>query len=223
MRIHGVRSSLTIIALACGFVAVAPAQLQVTGDIICDNSFVLYTGDTQGTSYTFRGGGAFPVATAFDFTTTEPVLYIAAWSDDAVHQGLLHDLSLGGQPCWSDDPGWGVFATGQNLDADYPATQPSSAEIRAHVARAVAGGLWQPIVVGGQNDGTFPAGDAWLAVAPIPLTARWTWFDTGRQGGLDAPFRSGFNHDEYLIFRFKRDSPLPAEARTWSEIKRLYR
>lgn len=213
---------LPLAALLALLPATAPAQMHVSGDIVCDNTFVLYSGSVGGESLEFHVGGAFPYATPVDFATPHPALYLVAWSDDAIHQGLLHDLAVDGAPRWSQDPAWTVFASGEDLDLDYPAAQPSAADLARYIARANAGELWQPVTVGGANDGSFPAGQSWEAQAPIAPAARWVWFNSGRQGSFDAPFRSGFDHGEVLVFRLLVDLPAPSEAETWSRVKRLF-
>jgi hypothetical protein len=220
--------ALITVLLAGGLVAVGPfepavAETHIVGDVLCDNSFVLYTGDAAGSALMLRGGGAFPQVVPVDITTSDPAIYLIAWSDHRVHQGLLHDLTLNGVPHWSDSPSWVVFATGHDLNGDYPGVQPSAADIGAEIATANRGDLWRPITVGGPNDGSFPASDSWQAVDPIPPAVRWAWFNSGRESGTEAPFRPGFDHGEYLIFRLLTDMPSPVESRTWSAVKGLYR
>jgi len=206
-----------------GLLEPAVAETRIVGDVLCDNSFVLYTGDATGSPLMLRGGGAYPELVSLDFTTSDPAVYLIAWSDQRVHQGLLHDLTLNGVPHWSDSQSWVVFPTGHEINGNYPNVQPAAADIAAEIAIANQGGLWQPITVGGPNDGSFPASDSWQAVDPIPPAVRWAWFNSGRESGTQAPFRPGFDHGEYLIFRLLADMPSPIESRTWSAIKGLYR
>ena len=201
----------------------AAAVTHVVGDVLCDNSFVIYTGDATGNTLTFRGGGAFPSVVPFDFTTSDPAIYLIAWSDNQVHQGLLHDLTLNGVPHWSDNASWLVFATGHDFNGNYPSVQPSVADIGNQIAVANQGGLWQPITVGGPNNGTFPPSNSWQEADPIPPATCWAWFNSGRESGTEAPFRPGYDHGEYLIFRLLADLPSPVESQTWSAVKRLYR
>jgi hypothetical protein len=201
----------------------AAAETHIVGDVLCDNSFAIYTGDVAGNALVLRGGGAYPHVTSIDITTGDPAIYLVAWSDNQVHQGLLHDLTLNGVPHWSDNPSWVVFATGHDLNGDYPGVQPAAADLGGQIATANRNGLWQPITVGGPNDGSFPGSDSWQAVDPIPAAVHWAWFNSGRESGTEAPFRPGFNHGEYLIFRLLADMPSPIESRTWSAVKGLYR
>jgi hypothetical protein len=212
------------VVLAAGIVPrSALAEFHIVGDVVCDNSFAVFTGDALGGALALHGGGAYPAIVPFDFSTPDPAVYLVAWSDDAIHQGLLHDLSINGTPHWSNGPGWMVCATGRDLDVSFPEGCPSAAEVSVQIAAANQDGRWQPVTVGGPNEGRFPPTNAWQQAAPIPRTAHWAWFDSGRQSGADTPFRPGFDHGEYLIFRLLLDLPLPAEPQTLSSIKALFR
>ena len=186
---------------------VAHALVTVSGDLAVDNSARVFTGDTAGTSLTFVAGVVSGPNTTqtHNFLTTDQHLYIAAWSDDSTQQGLLHDLAMNANPVWSDNPAWEVYATGNDLDGT---TSPTLAQLSTQIAiaNAATGGAgtsntWVPTTVGGPNDNTFPTSNSWLIQALIPTNVNWVWYDSGQQTSLQPPFRTGFNHYEYLIFR----------------------
>ncbi len=187
---------------------VSQAQVTVSGDLDVDNYARVFTGDTAGTSLTLIGG----VVTGpnafqnYNFLTTDQHLYIAAWSDDSVQQGLLHDLAMDAIPVWSGDPAWEVYATGVNINTATPGPNVTLLSSQIAIANASAGGAgtsvtWVPTTVGGINNGTFPTANPWVIQASIATNANWTWYDSNNQVGVQPPFRGGFNHNEFLIFR----------------------
>ena len=187
---------------------VSQAQVTVAGDLDIDNVAQVYTGNAAGTSVTLIGGSVSGPnsATAYSFNTTDDFLYIAAWSDNGTQQGLLHDFAMNAIPVWSGDPAWQVYATGIDLNVASPVPTATQLGTQIGIANAAAGGAgtsvtWVPTTVGGINDGTFPAGNPWVQQASIANNANWTWYDSNTQVSAQAPFRGGFNHFEYLIFR----------------------
>ncbi len=187
---------------------VSQAQVAVSGDLAVDNFAQVFTGPTTGIGLTLVGGvgGGPGTSWNYNFLTTEQHLYIAAWSDNSVQQGLLHDFTMDAIPVWSGDPAWEVYATG--IDLNVASAVPTTAQLGTQIAiaNACAGGAgtsvcWVATTVGGINDGTFPAGNPWVQQASIAINANWTWYDSNTQISAQAPFRGGFNHFEYLIFR----------------------
>lgn len=219
MRLKKLGTPLLLAALmgtyiACG--SVSQAAVLVSGDLDVDNYSQLFTGNAAGTSLTLIGGvntGPNSVQN-YSFSTTDQYLYVAAWSDDGTQQGLLHDLAMNSIPRWSGHPAWEVYATGDDLDSS---AGPSSAQLSTQIAtaNASAGGAgtsvtWVAPTVGGINNGTFPSGNPWVQQATIATNANWTWYDSGNQSSSLAPFRFGFDHDEYLIFRTPIIIPEPS-------------
>ena len=186
---------------------VSLAQVTVSGDLDVDNYAQVFTGDTAGTSLTlFVGVVSGPNSSQnYNFLTTDQHLYIAAWSDDSTQQGLLHDFAMNANPVWSGNAAWEVYATGINFSTIASPTL-GSFTTQIGIANAATGGVgtsvtWVPTTVGGINNGTFPVGNPWVQQASIATNANWVWYDNGNQAGAQAPFRGGFDHDEYLIFR----------------------
>ncbi len=136
-------------------------------------------------------------------------LYVIAWSDDSVTQGLMVDVRdpSGRVLSRSGDRGWSVCATGRDYDRDGPGDD-EVAEWLARCDRAdTPSGGWvgsesvnpPRLAVGERNDGDdgeFPivCGAPGSSDSPTPETA-WVWFD----GGSGPPFTTP--QPEFLLFR----------------------
>lgn len=138
-------------------------------------------------------------------------LYILAWSDDAVSQGVLGQLRVDGHPAYYTGQGdWEVFATGIDLDIPVGGGGPPVAAINGQIAIALAGtgpastsGLWVGTTGGALGNLAFgednsSAGGDFPVAALIDPAARWMWFN--RSPGVLNAFRDG-NHKEALLFR----------------------
>lgn len=194
--------------------SIAHAEL-VTATVTCDNHYAIYT--RTGASFTYIGGnetgaggssGGFnwSFAENWSFNATETI-YIAAWSDNSVAQGLLAQFSspsIG--TLLTGDARWRVFAT--NTDRNTGAPHPLATEIATHIASADGLGLWESTYAG-QNNGVAP----WGVIAGITTDARWIWRNTP---GVADPLRPGSGAGEMLIFSFNIPAPgamlLPAFA-----------
>ncbi|MDX1564211.1 MAG: hypothetical protein R3236_02340 [Phycisphaeraceae bacterium] len=139
------------------------------------------------------------------------VVYIAAWSDLAFAQGALIDLILEEQRIKSGDLGWEVYATGiaKKNTPQYLLDVPSDQlAVQIQIANDTDG--WVPVAVGDRNDEAIwaiidPDRDG-IPFGPLPgfeLDSRWMWHDSGENLHDWAPFFPGFNHNEFLIFRFR--------------------
>jgi hypothetical protein len=184
----------------------------VTATVTADNHYSIY--GTIGGSFVKIGGnetGAagspgqynWSKAETYTFDTSDPI-YIAAWSDDAVAQGLLAEIDIEGLgTVYSGDFRWEVFATGIDLDTGAP--HPLANDVAAQIALADANEWWGTPYVGEANaSGTLP----WSKIAGISDDAQWMW---NLKGSGDA-LRGGKNHDEYLIFRLAAAVPAPASG-----------
>ncbi len=230
------RAGAAAIALAAASTS-ASAVHTVSGHIVCDNFYQVYSGTT---SVWFEGGGGgfcplgvspapavhtavingplTPQSLHLSIPDLHHYIYIVAWSDDGVQQGLLLDLNINGERVTSNSPCWEVFATGDNRDVAVQA--PTMNEVFAQIgaAESASGGLgssvgWVRVTTGGCNNGTFPPLNPWGSLAPISPGLSWIWYNSGQQAGPDAPFYPGFDHREYLIFRhpIPRGNPCPGD------------
>lgn len=194
---------------------------EIRGTVICDNYHFVFTGSANGASLTPRGQVEFgpqnpPVEYSFP-TSDDDILYIAAWSDHSIQQGLLHGFTVDGVPRFSAEDGktaWEVCATG--FRKDDPIANPIQELSLANWIRdcnagsTLSGGWVKPgtppgeLAIGAANDGTFPKNSPWCSGNPcagIPESAQWTWYRSGECDSAEAPFVPGCDHHETLIFR----------------------
>lgn len=153
--------------------------------------------------------------------TANSYIYLVAWSDDAVSQGIIAEFSHTGGNTLYTGAGWEVFATGIDYDPSCipnpPA--PTMAQVNAQIALAnsvpggpaattsrhwvnTSGGVNGPgfgvLAVGEPNTagGTFPA------MACMNPAATWMWYTTDpTYTTIPNPFSGAGNMREYLIFR----------------------
>ena len=217
------------------------AQAQVTAVITADNAY----GFGYGTYYTIPAGqyyGGLENLKAEDITScsTGPetylvnpaitdYLYIVAWSDDVVYQGVLGQFKNGNlPPILTGSSNWQVFATGINFDIPpySPAGGPSLALINQQItiANKNIGGTassrgWvgltssgQSLAIGEPNDNM---GGTFQQVCGIDTAAHWMWFNvdpTKYNAFTQGPYPGG--HKEFLIFRIPaKDIVTPADFR----------
>ena len=195
-------------ALGVAVSASVASAATITATITADNHYALYTGGEDGTSLSLIGGnelgaGGSPgrynwsVAESYAFSTDQSFIYVAAWSDDHVAQGLLAEFDIDGLTLLSGDPAWTVFATG--IDKDDGDPYPIEAEMTAQIALADSADAWEAVVVGGHN-GTSP----WGTISGISASASGMSHTASRR---DSAFSPGYDHDEYLIFRTQVPEP----------------
>jgi uncharacterized protein (TIGR03382 family) len=201
--LNRVSSALAALALA------AAAGADTTATVTADNHYALFT-STSG-AFSYHGGnelgsggtpGSYNWSIAETFTLpAADYLYIAAWSDDQVAQGVLAQLHFDTMgDVLSGDPRWQVMGTNINRgDGD---AHPSAVEIAGFVGAADLGGLWEAPFVGGSN-GVSP----WGTIADISADAQWMWKNV--MGDSD-PLNGGAGDAEMLIFRIGATSiPTP--------------
>lgn len=137
-------------------------------------------------------------------------LYVLAWSDDSVTQGLMVEVrdSTGATRALSGDPGWSVCPTDRDFDTG--SGGPDDALVASWLERCDRESRWvradapagRPgLAVGEANDdedGFFPlvCGAPGFSDSPSPR-ARWMWFD--RAIGSGTSFTSP--QPEFQIFR----------------------
>lgn len=195
---------VTLIA-AGSFSCAAQAEL-IDGTITADNHYALYS--SIGSTFSYHGGnelGAGGAPGTYNWSEAESYsflggefLYIVAWSDDSVAQGVLAEFqsaSLG--TILSGDPRWEVYATNVNMGDGSP--HPTALDIGGHVMFADLNALWETPHVGGTN-GIAP----WAAIAGIDSSAAWMWKSVI---GDDDPLQGGSGAGEMLIFRTEVPGP----------------
>lgn len=183
----------------------------LTFNATADNAYAIYMGTATSATQSVGGAANFStnsqIFTPESYTTTAQdtdYIYIAAWSDHAVKQGFLADITdLGtGFRTFSGGPSpWLVTATGINLSTSSPA--PTLADITTQIGLANAGtnpsGGWNSVTPSALTN--FQGGIHGVVVSGIASNASWMWWNSGNDPSAEAPFSPGFNHSEYLIFR----------------------
>lgn len=172
--------------------------------------------------------------------TANSYLYLVAWSDDAVSQGIIAQFvhNPSGNTLYTGG-GWEVFATGIDYDPTCNPNPPAPtlAQVNAQIALAnsVAGGPaattsqhWVN-TSGGVNGPGFgvlavgepnTAGGVFPAMACLNPAATWMWYTTDpTYTTIPNPFSGAGNMREYLIFRkplnnFIPCTPCPCPAPT---------
>ncbi|MFO0846129.1 MAG: PEP-CTERM sorting domain-containing protein [Gemmataceae bacterium] len=179
-------------------------------DVTCDNVYAIYTGTQTAATAFIATNNDWPGAETYNFNLPgNSYIYVACYTDDAVAQGFLAQFTNldTGYRFYSSDPQWQVTATGINKGTNDPA--PTLADLTTQIGLANAGSNpslgWVSTTVGPANQSAYP----WGTIAGIDAAARWTWYDSGKDGRTGQPAVPflGFNHDEYLIFRI----PVAAE------------
>jgi len=210
MSFYKTRRSLLI-----GLLAVAAATGAAHADnwnmyLTVDNQFYVYYGTPLVTN--FYAGGGNNWTTTYNFTATgrppTDYMYVATASDHSVAQGFIGvftntTLSTTIQTStvvWEVFPAGAYAATNPYWPSPWPASlMPTQSEVDAAITYATTNGLWvPPSTAAGYTNGAPP----WGTRPSIPSYADWIWYDSGRDPGgwYPAPF-SGFNHDEFLVFR----------------------
>jgi len=125
----------------------------ITANVTCDNDFALYVGDCC-VATTFVGNNSCDVLNSCiragaTFTlpslTGTSYIYIVAWSDHAIAQGLLATFKGGphGTTINSGDPLWQVYATTQTFPSF---GSPGKKEVQEFPKRTARYGLlWQSL------------------------------------------------------------------------------
>lgn len=209
---HRTLAAILAASVVAGVGASANAEI-VNVTITADNHYALYS--SQAGVFTYHGGnelGAGGAPGTYNWSIAENhtfnagnILYIAAWSDDSVAQGVMAQFqsdSLG--TLLSGDSRWEVYATNINRGDGDP--HPAALDIFAHVLAADFGNAWEDIYVGDANGANV---DPWGTIAGIDNSARWMWKNVP---GDNDPTRVGSGAGEMLIFRIASPIPTPATA-----------
>jgi hypothetical protein len=193
-------------ALILFALAVPASAVPINVAVTADNVFAIYTGSETAAEVSVAADNDWTSTATFSFNLpSDDYIYVAAWSDDLVAQAFLAQFTntSTGYRFYSSDPQWQVTATGVDKDkigSDYTEDVPTLAELTAQILLANAGtnpsGGWVDTTVGPAN-GASP----WGLRPLIDAEAHWSWYDSGGDPAAGAPFTSGFDHDEFLIFR----------------------
>ena len=201
------KTILSTALLGMGTTATA-APVTVDVQVTADNAYAIYTGnetdiyDFHGTAENHNAGDiAAPETYSFSMDDGD-IIYIAAWSDNMVAQGLLAEFNIDGTILTTGNSQWEVMATGIDLGFGSPA--PTMAELTTQINLANSGmvpsGGWVNTTLGGLNDAHWGTPGS-VHVPSMASTLQWAWYH--KPGVTLDTFSSGYNHDEYLVFRLE--------------------
>lgn len=196
--------ALALLALSTTALSRPAHAVAVDVQLTVDNAYAIYTG-TSTTVTDFHGMAENTLAQeirqpeSYSFDMNEgDIIYVVAWSDDGVHQGLLAEFDIDGTVVTTANTQWEVMATGIDLDVgDAPPSLPDlTTQIQLANAGSVPSGGWVAPEFGDYNDGS--------AIVDVPLMAsniQWAWYRSASTPSSATAFRPGANHDEFLVFR----------------------
>lgn len=222
--------AIASLALAAFASSAIPAYAQVTATVTTDNAYSFGYGGLSGLTTKFGDMEACLSAQIFSCGSGAEVytgipggpnatLYIIAYSDDVVTQGVLGTFVSGSTTVLTGVGNWEVFATGIDIDPNCAGSNaPSLATINAEIAKAnnrmggpgssigwvgVGGGPTGleigELAVGEFNDnagGTFPQ----VCVSVMGTAPRWMWYNPNPSVYTN-PFAAPAPPGEFLIFR----------------------
>ena len=197
--------SFSIMLIVLGNAAITYGELiPVEATITADNHYALYYGNQTGSSITYVGRNEFgPYGSSGGYNwskaetnnfemTSGDYIYVAAWSDGQVAQGLIGQFVISslGTTILTNTSDWEVFSTG--IDKGEYSAAPTIAELGSQINAA----SWSPISYYA-NHGSGP----WGTISGISSEADWIW------GGS---LIGGSDLGEYLIFRTQvAQTPVP--------------
>lgn len=200
----------SILAAFCAAVVVGGSvHAQYTVRMTADNYFAGYTGTSSAaTVQQFSGAWSSGVYSG-QFVSTATHLYVVAWDDGGVYQGLIGSLTSGNGIVPTGSPLWSVCATNQTLSNTATAA-PTATSLSAQIAACNANNRWHPTSAGPNNvnaaSSTVPSGaHLWGPLNNMEPTANWIWDTnaTASCGGTNGFLVGACNPGEYLIFRLE--------------------
>ena len=205
--------------------AMAAGAQTINATITADNAYRFAYGNASGITNFFANvenplaGDIFNCSTGPEIYPNLPYvsngyLYLAAYSDNSVTQGVLAQFVSGVMTSYSGSSAWQVYATG--MDFNPGSGGPSVALINSQIALANAGtggagssrgwvGLnggpvgsnYVGTLAIGEDNGSAAGDFPQVCPTAIGTAAKWMWYNPG---GLADPFR-GNVAGEFLIFR----------------------
>ena len=166
----------------------SPETVSINAVITADNDYALYYGTEDGSSITFVGrsnvNDTWTTAENWSFTVEEEdYIYVAAWSDNGVAQGLLGQFITDLPSTILTNTNWQVYLTSD--DKGNGSAEPTTSEM----SNEIAGAVWSPV-----SDFIDHGSGPWGFVTGIDSAADWIWGSSLVPG-------SGFG--EYQIFRIQ--------------------
>ncbi len=165
----------------------------VKGAYSCDNYADIYIGDCSQVHEKIASNSDLK-SVQFEVTATcEAYIYFVCWSDKKALNGLLAELTGANTILSGKSDKWEVFPTGVNFSTHTP--RPSEKLVNSELKKTHCK-EWKAVTAGIKNEGTM-----FRKYDDISADAQFIWYNSGKHPSSGAPF-TGFNHDEFLIFRF---------------------
>lgn len=210
--------SLLLVLLWIGGAAPSSA-IPFTIKITADNNYAVYTGTVNAvTALHLAGSWSTVKSQAITPVATNNVLYVVAWDDGQVYQGLLATVSAGTGTVNTGSSLWTVCAANTPVSV-----APTPANLTVKIAACNKTGGWRP-TSRGPNDGS--ASSLWGNLPTMDDTADWIWHNNPSApcpGSGNYPFLQGAcNPGEYLIFRISLEEvvrcppPVPSFTMNWT-------
>ncbi len=256
----GGRAALLLLLALPALLAGGVARSQTVNAVItADNAYGFGYGTLTGLTNVYGGVENCTAADIFSCATgpetyngipapSGTYLYIIAYSDNAVTQGVLGHFTSGTNTIVTGSTNFEVYATGHDINpacgsggTNFPSLAAINAEIAT--ANAAAGGpgssvSWVGPTGGGPGTvGALAIGEDNSNVSRIDFpivcningAARWMWYNP-QPTIITDPFRTGptppdepAGAGEFLIFRLVAQVVTPTKGGTWGRIKTMYR
>ncbi|AXG68929.1 hypothetical protein KORDIASMS9_01148 [Kordia sp. SMS9] len=165
----------------------------IKGIYSCDNYADVYIGNCKELTNKIADSSTLDAVQFEAKASCDQFIYFVCWSDNGGLNGLLAELHGANTVFSGTHAKWEVFPTGINFST--PQTRPSAQLVNTELKKAHCK-KWKAVTKGVSN-GNRP----FRAYPKIDKSAHFIWYDSGKDSSAGAPFQ-GFNHDEFLIFRF---------------------
>ncbi len=186
-----------------------------TINTVADNFERVYFGTPTTTTF-FAGATSWPTPVTMTALGRPPsdYIYVECHSDYGNGQGFLGTFTNTtlGMTVNTDLTNWDVFPAGAYLPqlgyafSSWPAFQtPSQTQVDAAILYATTNSLWVA-PSGGPGYFNTVGSPLWGPISTISPSAQWIWYNSNASPN---PLIPGFNHDEFLVFRFKGFIPAP--------------
>jgi hypothetical protein len=173
----------------------------IKGTYWCDDFTDVYVGDCNSVSQKVSSQNHPNIQRFQSKVTCNDYLYFVCWSNDRGENGFLAELHGTNTIFSGTHAKWEVFSTG--IDFDTKEKRPSEAIVNDQLKKANCK-KWKPVFTGQPNTGIKKP---FNVVNGIDENAHFIWYDSGKDTRAKYPTLPyvpfvGYNHDEFLIFRF---------------------
>jgi hypothetical protein len=184
----------------------------ITGRVWCDDHSDVYIGSCK-KLYRNVASMNHPIPESFEAKASCcDYVYFVCWSNDTSVNGFLAELQGTLKRVTGSHAKWQVLPTG--IDFDSSKVRPSLKLINEQLEKANCE-AWKAVTVGQPNTkANKPFANP---ISGIDINARYIWHNSGkdiRNAYPNSPYVpfAGFNHDEFLIFRFPVKELFPKEC-----------